>query len=175
MDRALNSREYSRISAPGNIGRSCEGLDAKLSPLESHSAGSPARSEASISGGPLDRLALYQRPGSVVLLDDDIDFLGMLLMTLPRNWNIKAFSNPHACLNYLQKEPAQWDADLGAHQHIVEQWQAGACRSFPRSCGTGRKVQTDTSSPGSVLWTIRCHKWMDFKHWANFVGGRGIE
>ena len=87
---------------------------------------SPARSETSKSNEPLDRLALYQRPGSVALLDDDTDFLDMLLMTLPRNWNIKAFSSPYACLKYLQQEPAQWDADFLAHQNIVEQWHAGS-------------------------------------------------
>ena len=94
-------------------------------PLDSHSRGSPAGSETSKSNEPLDQLALYQRPGSVILLDDDTDFLGMLLMTLPRNWNIKAFSSPYACLKYLQQEPAQWDADFLAHQNIVEQWHAG--------------------------------------------------
>ena len=88
-------------------------------------AGYPAGSETPISSEPLDRPALYRRPGSVILLDDDTDFLGMLLMTLPSNWNIEAFSSPDACLNYLQREPAQWDADLRAHQNIVEQWHAG--------------------------------------------------
>ena len=88
-------------------------------------AGLPAQAEVSICDGALNRLALYQRPVSVALLDDDIDFLGMLLMTLPKNWNIEAFSNPHACLKYLQQESAQWDADLRAHQSIVEKWHAG--------------------------------------------------
>nr|ACH69669.1 hypothetical protein [uncultured proteobacterium] len=88
-------------------------------------AGLPAQSEVSICDGALNRLALYQRPVSVALLDDDIDFLGMLLMTLPKNWNIEAFSNPHACLKYLQQESAQWDADFCAHQSIVEKWHAG--------------------------------------------------
>jgi CheY-like chemotaxis protein len=88
-------------------------------------ADSSARSEAANVGEFHDRLALYHRPGSVVLLDDDSDFLGMLLMALPRNWSIEAFNSPLACVNYLQKEPAQWDADLRAHQNIVEQWRAG--------------------------------------------------
>ena len=38
---------------------------------------------------------------------------------------MEAFNSPHAFVTYLQKEPAQWDADLGAHQNIVEQWRAG--------------------------------------------------
>ena len=85
----------------------------------------PARSETSISNEAPDRLAIYLRAGSVALLDDDSDFLGMLLMTLPRNWNIQVFCSPHAFLKSLQQESAQWDADIRAHQNIVEQWRAG--------------------------------------------------
>src|SRR5512140_1955599 len=42
------------------------------------------------------RLPLYHRPGSVVLLDDDADFLEMLAGSLPPHWNIEAFVKPHA-------------------------------------------------------------------------------
>jgi CheY-like chemotaxis protein len=71
------------------------------------------------------RLALYQRPGSLVLLDDAPGFLDMLVAALPRRWNVETFVQPQACLNYLQQEPPRWDADLWAHQRLVENWHKG--------------------------------------------------
>jgi CheY-like chemotaxis protein len=69
---------------------------------------------------PPQRLALYHRPGSIVLLDDDADFLQMLVHALPRHWNIEAFVSPQSCLNYLQQEPPRWEADFWAQQKIIE-------------------------------------------------------
>jgi len=70
-------------------------------------------------------LALYHRPGSIVLLDDDADFLQMLAHALPRHWNVEAFSSPQSCLNYLQQEPPRWEADFWAQQKIIERWLLG--------------------------------------------------
>ncbi len=71
------------------------------------------------------RLPLYQRPGSVVLLDDAPDYLEMLAASLPRHWNVETFVNPRECVSYLQQEPARWEADLRAQQRIVENWHHG--------------------------------------------------
>ena len=68
---------------------------------------------------------LFQRPGTVVFLDDDPDYLEMLALVLPRQWHVKLFLRPHECINYLQQEPPFWEADAWNQQQLVEQWRAG--------------------------------------------------
>lgn len=81
---------------------------------------------ATPQGSAPHRLALYQRPGSVVLLDDAPDYLEMLAASLPRHWNVETFVNPRQCVGYLQQEPPRWEADLAAQQKLVENWHRGA-------------------------------------------------
>ncbi len=71
------------------------------------------------------KLSLFQRPGTVVFLDDDIDYLEMLGMVLPRQWHIRLFSRPNDCINYLQQEPPFWEADAWNQQQMVDLWRAG--------------------------------------------------
>lgn len=71
------------------------------------------------------KLSLFQRPGTVVFLDDDVDYLDMLAMVLPRHWHIRLFSRPNDCINYLQQEPPFWEADAWNQQQLVDQWRAG--------------------------------------------------
>ncbi|HEY8048775.1 MAG TPA: response regulator [Ramlibacter sp.] len=68
---------------------------------------------------------LFQRPGTVVFLDDDPDYLEMLALVLPRQWHVKLFLRPNECINYLQQEPPFWEADAWNQQQLVEQWRAG--------------------------------------------------
>jgi CheY-like chemotaxis protein len=68
---------------------------------------------------------LFHRPGTVVFLDDDPDYLEMLALVLPRNWHVKLFLRPHECINYLQQEPPFWEADAWNQQQLVDQWRAG--------------------------------------------------
>ncbi|HTH78809.1 MAG TPA: response regulator [Ramlibacter sp.] len=68
---------------------------------------------------------LFHRPGTVVFLDDDPDYLEMLALVLPRQWHVKLFLRPLECINYLQQEPPFWEADAWNQQQIVEQWRAG--------------------------------------------------
>ncbi|RYX96400.1 MAG: response regulator [Comamonadaceae bacterium] len=68
---------------------------------------------------------LFQRPGTVVFLDDDPDYLDMLALVLPRNWRVLLFLRPHDCINHLQQEPPIWEADAWNQQHMVEQWREG--------------------------------------------------
>lgn len=70
-------------------------------------------------------LPLFQRPGTVVFLDDDPDYLEMLAMVMPRHWRIKLFVRPAQAIHYLQQEPPFWEADAWHQQQLVEQWQAG--------------------------------------------------
>lgn len=68
---------------------------------------------------------LFHRPGTVVFLDDDPDYLEMLALVLPRQWHVKLFLHPQECINYLQQEPPFWEADAWNQQQLVEQWRAG--------------------------------------------------
>ncbi|MCM2253374.1 MAG: response regulator [Ramlibacter sp.] len=68
---------------------------------------------------------LFQRPGTVVFLDDDSDYLEMLALVLPRHWHVKLFLRPAECINYLQQEPPFWEADAWNQQQLIEQWREG--------------------------------------------------
>lgn len=68
---------------------------------------------------------LFHRPGTVVFLDDDPDYLEMLALVLPRHWHVKLFLRPLECINYLQQEPPFWEADAWHQQQLVEQWRSG--------------------------------------------------
>ncbi|MBG9389749.1 response regulator [Caenimonas aquaedulcis] len=68
---------------------------------------------------------LFHRPGTVVFLDDDPDYLEMLALVLPRHWHVKLFTRPSDCINYLQQEPPFWEADAWNQQQLIEQWRAG--------------------------------------------------
>ncbi len=68
---------------------------------------------------------LFQRPGTVVFLDDDPDYLDMLSLVLPRNWHVLLFLRPQDCINHLQQEPPLWEADAWTQQEMVDQWREG--------------------------------------------------
>lgn len=70
-------------------------------------------------------LALMNRPGVLVFLDDDADFLESLALALPPDWPIELFLHPQDCINHLQQEPPRWEQDLWMQQQIVERWHAG--------------------------------------------------
>jgi len=68
---------------------------------------------------------LFHRPGTVVFLDDDPDYLEMLAMVLPRHWHVKLFMRPVQCINYLQQEPPFWEADAWHQQQLIDNWRGG--------------------------------------------------
>lgn len=68
---------------------------------------------------------LFHRPGTVVFLDDDPDYLEMLALVMPRNWHVRLFLRPHDCIAYLQQEPPFWEADAWNQQQLVDQWRSG--------------------------------------------------
>src|SRR3569832_2603490 len=70
-------------------------------------------------------LPLFHRPGTIVFLDDDPDYLEMLSLVLPRHWHVKLFTQPNECINYLQQAPPFWEADAWNQQQIIEQWRGG--------------------------------------------------
>ncbi len=68
---------------------------------------------------------LFQRPGTVVFLDDDPDYLDMLALVLPRHWHVLLFLRPQDCINHLQQEPPIWEADAWSQQQLIDQWREG--------------------------------------------------
>lgn len=68
---------------------------------------------------------LFNRPGTIVFLDDDPDYLEMLALVLPRHWHVKLFLRPAECVHYLQQEPPFWEADAWNQQQLIEHWRAG--------------------------------------------------
>ncbi len=69
--------------------------------------------------------ALFHRPGTIVFLDDDPDYLEMLALVLPRHWHVRLFAQPQDCIAKLRDEPPFWEADAWHQQQMVDQWRAG--------------------------------------------------
>ncbi len=70
-------------------------------------------------------LPLFRRPGTVVVLDDDTDYLEMLAMVLPRHWPLRLFSRPTHCVQAIHRELRLWEADRWQVQYLVDLWRQG--------------------------------------------------
>lgn len=68
---------------------------------------------------------LFHRPGTVVFLDDDPDYLEMLALVLPRHWHLSLFLRPTECISHLLQEPPFWEADAWNQQQLVDLWREG--------------------------------------------------
>ena len=68
---------------------------------------------------------IYRRPGGVVFLDDDPAYLEMLAEVMPEQWPIRLFTRPADCIRYLQKEPADREADSWLQMDILDHWRSG--------------------------------------------------
>jgi CheY-like chemotaxis protein len=68
---------------------------------------------------------LFQRPGAIVFLDDDPDYLEMLALVLPRNWHVRLLARPRQCIETLRAEAPAWEADAWQQQQMIDQWRAG--------------------------------------------------
>lgn len=68
---------------------------------------------------------LFHRPGTVVFLDDDPDYLEMLALVLPRQWHIRLFLRPTDCIAHLLQEPPFWEADAWNQQQLIQLWREG--------------------------------------------------
>lgn len=69
------------------------------------------------------KLPLYHRSGSLLFLDDDIDYLEMLGMVVPTSLQVELYSRPAAFLRRMSEEPARWEADAGLHLQMIERWR----------------------------------------------------
>ncbi|GAA6143021.1 response regulator [Hydrogenophaga sp. 5NK40-0174] len=70
-------------------------------------------------------IPLFHRPGSILFLDDDQDYLEMLGMVLPPSWQVELYSRPSAFMERMKDEPARWEADAGHQLMILERWRQG--------------------------------------------------
>ncbi len=71
-------------------------------------------------------LPLYRRPGAVVFLDDDLDYLEMLAEVMPDNWFVHLMLRPVACIDMLLEETTFRELDLWRQQEIINRWRDGA-------------------------------------------------
>ena len=69
--------------------------------------------------------SLYRRPGAVVFLDDDPDYLEMLAEVMPQDWLVRLLMRPVACIEMLLAEALDREADLWRQQEIVNRWRDG--------------------------------------------------
>lgn len=68
---------------------------------------------------------LYRRPGCVIFLDDDPDYLEMLAEVMPPNWYVRLFLRPVECIGILLEEARRVNEDAWRQQDIVNRWREG--------------------------------------------------
>ena len=73
-----------------------------------------------------NKLQLYRRPGSIVFVDDETDYLEMIGLVMPDDWNVELFLRPNVCLEYFRLALHQTETDLQIQQDIVGKWREGA-------------------------------------------------
>ncbi|MDB5868956.1 MAG: response regulator receiver protein [Polaromonas sp.] len=93
---------------------------------------------------------LYRRPGCVVFLDDDRDYLNMLQEVMPMDWHVRLFLQPIACIDLLHADTQAREADAWTQQEIVNRWHAGALLipqilAYWRADGTARFALTQVA------------------------------
>lgn len=94
--------------------------------------------------------ALYRRPGSLVFLDDDRDYLEMLGEVMPQDWHLRLFLRPVACIDLLQQDTQSRETDAWRQQEIVNRWREGASLipqvlQYWREDGTARFALTQVA------------------------------
>ncbi|WP_394791701.1 response regulator [Rhodoferax sp.] len=75
---------------------------------------------------------LFAAPGSVVFLDDDPDYLDMLQLLAPPAWPVRFFLRPDQCLQQIQRESADWEADVWAQQEVIDRWHRHGTPLIPQ-------------------------------------------
>ena len=75
--------------------------------------------------GDKTRFSLYRRPGAVVFIDDEHDYLDMIGLVMPDEWQVELFLRPQACLAYFEDAMEDWTTDLHVQQQIVDKWHQG--------------------------------------------------
>jgi CheY-like chemotaxis protein len=69
---------------------------------------------------------IHRRPGGVLFLDDDPDYLEMLAQVMPRQWFVRLLLRPIECIEVLHEEMPVREADAWRQQEIINRWHSGA-------------------------------------------------
>ncbi|EWS64707.1 hypothetical protein Y695_02047 [Hydrogenophaga sp. T4] len=101
------------------------------------------------------KLPLYHRSGSLLFLDDDLDYLEMLGMVLPSHLQVELYCRPSGFGERMRDEPARWEADAGMHLQMIERWRRGQAL-IPQVLRYWPPAPPATSSPRSAWWTTPC-------------------
>jgi len=70
-------------------------------------------------------IPFFQRPGSILFLDDDPDYLDMLGMAVPPHWHVDLYSRPTAFVERMRQETARREADAATQLQMIERWRQG--------------------------------------------------
>jgi CheY-like chemotaxis protein len=70
-------------------------------------------------------ISLFHRPGSILFLDDDPEYLAMLGMVIPAHWQIELYSRPSGFGKRMRDEPSRWEADAAIQLQMIERWRQG--------------------------------------------------
>lgn len=70
-------------------------------------------------------LPLIHRPGSILFLDDDVDYLEMLGMVIPAHIQVELFSRPAGFARRMAQEPERWEADAQRQLQMIDRWRNG--------------------------------------------------
>lgn len=68
---------------------------------------------------------LIHRPGSILFLDDDTDYLEMLGMVIPAHIQIELYSRPAGFGRRMASEPDRWEADAMQQIQMIDRWRNG--------------------------------------------------
>ena len=73
----------------------------------------------------LSNFPLFHASGTVVFLDDAIDYLELVGMVLPGNWHVQMYSRPSHFLRRMEGEAQRWEADVALHLAMLERHRHG--------------------------------------------------
>ncbi|MFN3736100.1 MAG: response regulator [Hydrogenophaga sp.] len=108
-------------------------------------------------------IPLFHRPGSILFLDDDTDYLEMLGMVVPAHWQAELFSRPAGFAARMQDEPGRWEADAQRQVQMVEAWRQGQAlvplvlrywADHPERYALARTCVVDYAMPGTNGLTV---------------------
>lgn len=68
---------------------------------------------------------LIHRPGSILFLDDDTDYLEMLGMVIPVHLQIELYSRPAGFGRRMAEEAERWEADAQRQLQMIDRWRNG--------------------------------------------------
>jgi CheY-like chemotaxis protein len=71
------------------------------------------------------KFPLYHRPSALIFLDDEISYLEMLAIVMPKDWCISLHARIHGYMERVHAHSKLWEEDVSQHQEMVNQWYKG--------------------------------------------------